>query len=118
MPTVAELLRESSGRLAAITETPRLDAEILLSHAMSLSRARLLASLQDEASPGDFEVLLQRRLNAEPIAYILGEWEFYGLTLQIEPPVLQRDDQPHRLLPVAQKQALAVRTGKIAAQRP
>ena len=88
MPTVGELLYSSARRLEAITDTPRLDAEILLARALNMPRARLLASLHESVSTDAFEHMVQRRLNAEPIAYILGEWEFYGLALQIEPPVL------------------------------
>ncbi len=88
MPTVAEVIAGAATRLESVTETPRLDAEILLAHAMKVSRAHLLASLHDEAAPGDFEELLKHRLKAQPIAYILGEWEFYSLAFEIEPPVL------------------------------
>ena len=100
MPTVAEVLAEAAAYLTDVTETPRLDAEILLAHAMKVSRARLLASLRDEAAPGDFEELLKRRLDAEPIAYILGEWEFYSLTFEIQPPVLVPRPETEHLVEV------------------
>ncbi len=100
MATVAELLAEAAGRLASVTETPRLDADILLAHAMKVSRAHLLASLRDEAAPGDFEGLLKRRLDAEPIAYILGEWEFYSLLFEIKPPVLVPRPETEHLVEV------------------
>ncbi len=40
------------------------------------------------ATPGDAEVLAKRRAAGEPLAYVLGEWDFYGLTLKITPDVL------------------------------
>ena len=97
---VADLLADAAARLESVTETPRLDAEILLAHTMNVSRAQLLASLQEEASPGNFEALLNRRLDAEPIAYILGEWEFYSLTFEIGPPVLVPRPETEHLVEV------------------
>lgn len=88
MPTVAEVVKAASDRLADITETPRLDSEILLAHALHISRAQLLAQLQDEFDCESFETLVKRRAKGEPIAYILGEWEFYSLSFLVEPPVL------------------------------
>ena len=100
MPTVAEVIADATARLESVTETPRLDAEILLAHAMKISRAHLLASLRDEAAPGAFEELLKRRLDAQPIAYILGEWEFYSLAFEIEPPVLVPRPETEHLVEV------------------
>lgn len=88
MPTVAQTLADAARRLEPVTETPRLDAEILLAHAIGLTRAQLLAQLQrpvPESVP--FARLLERRLDAEPMAYILGEWEFFSLDLYVEPPM-------------------------------
>lgn len=98
--SVADLITDAAARLESITETPRLDAQILLAHAMNVSPAQLLASLQEEASPDNFEELLNRRLDAEPIAYILGEWEFYSLTFEIEPPVLVPRPETEHLVEV------------------
>jgi len=98
--SVADLLADAAARLGSVTETPRLDAEILLMHAMNISRAQLLERLREEAPPGNFEELLNRRLDAEPIAYILGEWEFYSLTFEIEPPVLVPRPETEHLVEV------------------
>ncbi len=100
MPTVAEVLAEAAARLESVTETPRLDAEILLAHAMKVSRAQLLASLRDEAAPGEFGEFLERRLDSEPIAYILGEWEFYSLAFETKPPVLVPRPETEHLVEV------------------
>lgn len=88
MPTIAEVIVDATERLRSVTETPRLDVEILLAHALGIPRARLLAQLRDESRSEAFETLLERRIAAEPIAYILGEWEFYSLNFEIQPPVL------------------------------
>ena len=100
MPTIAEVIADATARLESVTETPRLDAEILLAHAMKVSRAHLLASLHDEAAPGEFEKLLKQRIDAQPIAYILGEWEFYSLAFEIEPPVLVPRPETEHLVEV------------------
>lgn len=87
-PTLAQQLHAATAALQPVTETPRVDAEILLAHALGIPRASLLARLNQHAQATDFQRLLERRLAFEPIAYILGEWEFFGLTLSVRPPML------------------------------
>lgn len=68
-----------------------LEANLLLGHALHKSRAYLLANPDqaiDGANLARFTVMLQRRLNGEPIAYILGQREFYGLEFSVTPDVL------------------------------
>ena len=91
MRTLGERLRDAAQALASVSDTPRLDAEILLSHALGLSRAKLLAELREPYGDCGFEPLLERRLNFEPIAYILGEWEFFSLKLACRAPMLLDD---------------------------
>ncbi|HNR30400.1 MAG TPA: peptide chain release factor N(5)-glutamine methyltransferase [Candidatus Hydrogenedentes bacterium] len=98
---VADLLADAARRLAPVTETPRLDAEILLAHALGLRRAKLLARSRDKVHCGDFEALVARRLNAEPIAYITGEWEFFSLLFVIRPPVLVPRPETEHLVETA-----------------
>lgn len=86
--TLATMLTDAAARLESVTDTPRLDAEILLAHALKMPRARLLASLQDAVHCDAFDALLERRIAGEPIAYILGEWEFFSRTFEVRPPVL------------------------------
>lgn len=71
--TLASLLNDAAARLRNVTDTPRLDAEILLAHALDIPRARLLASLQRISAADSFENFVERRAQGEPIAYILGE---------------------------------------------
>ncbi|MCH7910993.1 MAG: peptide chain release factor N(5)-glutamine methyltransferase, partial [Candidatus Hydrogenedentes bacterium] len=76
-------------RLHEFTDTPRLDAELLLAHSLGLKRAALLARLGTCLSDASvFETYIERRRNAEPIAYITGTWEFFSLEFEIEAPVL------------------------------
>ncbi len=86
--TVAQLLSSITEKLAPITETPRLEAELLLAHASGLSRASLLARLKESVPTNKLETLLARRLNCEPLAYIFGEWEFFGMSMRVVPPLL------------------------------
>ncbi|MBI1801123.1 MAG: peptide chain release factor N(5)-glutamine methyltransferase [Chloroflexi bacterium] len=72
-------------------EEARLDAELLLASACELPRANLLAHGSDPASPAlarRFRQLLERRASHEPVAYILGHKEFYGLDLMVDGRVL------------------------------
>ena len=60
MSSVAQRLHEAAQRLAIVTETPRLDAELLMAHAAGMSRSRLLACLREElartvASPEEID---------------------------------------------------------------
>lgn len=82
MATVEELLRSAVERLrSAGSESPRLDAELLLGHAIGADRTTIAA--YPEALVGDgqaerFEADLARRERGEPVAYIRGFKEFYG----------------------------------------
>ncbi len=95
MPTIGDVLIQ--GRVAlkhALTLTEReagLETHILLGRALCKPRAYLLAHRDDPIDPttlADFNALIERRLGGEPIAYILGEREFFGFTLRVTPAVL------------------------------
>lgn len=82
MATVEELLRGAIERLrAAGSESPRLDAELLLGHAIGADRTVLAAypeALVGDGSAERFETDLARREQGEPVAYIRGFKEFFG----------------------------------------
>ncbi len=88
MPTVAEALQDAEARLAQASDSPRLDAELLLAHALKTTRGQLFARRPDAIDAKVFEGCLARRLAGEPIAYILGTWEFFSIELAVEPPML------------------------------
>ncbi len=74
-----------------ITETPRLDAETLLMHALNINRAYLYAHFDDRIPESKLLILnnyLNQRLSGIPIAYILGEKEFWSLNFKVTPAVL------------------------------
>jgi release factor glutamine methyltransferase len=72
-------------------EAVKLEAQFLLQYALNVNRAWLIAHENDALEANIhavFEALLNRRLNGEPIAYILGTCEFYGLKLKVTPDTL------------------------------
>ncbi|MEW4449736.1 peptide chain release factor N(5)-glutamine methyltransferase [Qipengyuania sp. JC766] len=83
-----EALRAATDRLAATSDTPRLDAELLMAHALDVSRSDLLLRHLGAAVPDGFAALVERRAAREPVAYIIGRQEFYGLDLRVSPDVL------------------------------
>jgi release factor glutamine methyltransferase len=88
--SIAEVLREATSRLAA-SDTPRLDAELLLAHALRVSRERLVIDASSQPTPAQldaFHALLSRREACEPVAYILGRKEFRRITLSVDRRVL------------------------------
>ncbi|MEO7773983.1 MAG: peptide chain release factor N(5)-glutamine methyltransferase [Steroidobacteraceae bacterium] len=86
------LLRASSARLRPMLhDSAALDAALLLAHVAGLSRASLLAHgerLLPAADVQRLHALLERRVAGEPLAYLLGEREFWSLTLRVTPDVL------------------------------
>ena len=76
---------------AAGSESPRLDAELLLAEAMGTDRAALIADPGRELDPeaaGAFRDMARRRAQREPVAYILGRKGFRRLELEVDPRVL------------------------------
>ena len=88
MTSIPAALRESAVPLAVRSDTPRLDAELLMAHALGLSRADMLLRQHDLPVPDSFAALLARRLAGEPIAHILGTRDFWTITLAVTPDVL------------------------------
>lgn len=85
---VAEALRAAADQLSATSDTARLDAEVLMAHALGCSRTDLLLRHMAGAVPDGFAALVERRMRHEPVAYITGSAEFYGLELAVSPAVL------------------------------
>jgi release factor glutamine methyltransferase len=75
-------------RFAAVSDTPRLDAELLMAHALGCSREAMLLGRMDQPAPPSFDALLARRLAHEPVAYITGTRTFWTIDLEVGPGVL------------------------------
>jgi len=89
--TWVEAQKLISKTLALEPDEARLEAQLLLQTSLNVNRAWLLSHEKDVLQPDihtAFEVLLKRRLNGEPIAYILGKREFYGLEFIVTPDTL------------------------------
>lgn len=84
-------LKSSVGRLAAVSDTPSLDAQLLLAHILEKNRSWVLAHPEITLSASQQANLLHslaRLETGEPLPYVLGHWEFYGLDFFINNNVL------------------------------
>lgn len=89
MHTVKSFLDKSS--LCLSNDEAALEVQLLLQHVLNVNRAWLIAHADDKLNASDmakFEALIARRMAGEPIAYILGYREFYGLRLKVTPDTL------------------------------
>ena len=91
MSTLGVRLGDTARRLAAVgIDNHRLEADVLWMTALDIDRAQLYARLHDapaEAQAAVAEALTARRLRREPLAYVTGTREFFGLDLTIRPGV-------------------------------
>jgi len=86
--TIADALRDGARRLAKTSDSARLDAELLMAHALGTARSDMLLRHMGDAPPAAFAELIARRAGHEPVAYITGYQEFRGLELIVTPLVL------------------------------
>jgi release factor glutamine methyltransferase len=92
--TIREAITAASTQLAhneALRDNATRDAELLLLHTLSISRATLLAHPERTLAPTEilsYHQAIHRRGNAEPIQYITGTQEFFGLPFHVSPAVL------------------------------
>ena len=86
--TISEALRNATQRLSPTSDTARLDAELLMAHALGVSRSDMLLKHTGDPEPDGFAALVERRAMREPVAYILGAAEFFGRTFIVTPDVL------------------------------
>jgi release factor glutamine methyltransferase len=85
-------------------DSPRLDAELLLAHALSATRIKLILEAKRLLEPAElvaFRELVKRRRAREPVAYILGYREFYGRTFRVDSRVLVPRPDSETLVDVA-----------------
>lgn len=100
------LLTELTAALGPVSVCPELEAAELLRHFCGLDRRAIL--LGAEGDPEPVRRALSRRLEGEPLQYILGEWDFYGRAYRVGPGVLIPRPETELLI----EQALAFGAGK------
>lgn len=119
MASIRETLEAAVARLrAAGSESARLDAELLLGHVVGLERTAILAHPEAPLSDGQrerFRTLVERRAGGEPVAYIRGVKEFYGLALAVDPRALIPRPETETLVELA---LTRIRGALSAAPRP
>lgn len=89
---IRTLIADGAARLAGVADDPRFEAEMLLAAALREPRSRLAAfpdrQVPDCDATDRYEAYLTRRAHGEPVAYLLGEKEFWSLPLAVGPGVL------------------------------
>lgn len=88
---IRDVLDDATRRLQALSDSARLDAELLLARAIDMPRSYLFAHPEeplDELTVGRFREALYRRLAGEPLAYITGTREFWSLEFMVTPATL------------------------------
>ncbi|MBV7258352.1 peptide chain release factor N(5)-glutamine methyltransferase [Erythrobacter crassostreae] len=86
--TVADAIRAAAESLASTSDTARLDAELLMAHALEVSRSDMLVHAMRNDAPVGFDAMISRREASEPVAYIIGATEFFGRSFEVEPGIL------------------------------
>ena len=86
--TVGEAIRAATELLGTQTDTARLDAELLMAEALDCTRSELFLQRMRDSEPASFAALVARRAAHEPVAYIRGYQEFFGLGFRVTPDVL------------------------------
>ncbi len=108
MTSIRSALLQAQAQLNAAQQLDAIDAryesQLLLQHALKANRAWIIAHENDvlqTKTHAEFEELLARRLDGEPMAYILGQREFYGLSLIVTPDTLIPRPDTETLVEVA-----------------
>ena len=97
-------IRWAAGQFAACSESPRLDAELLLAHCLEKPRSYLYSWPEhplDEPCWQRFQQLVRQRLQPTPVAYLLGRREFFSLEYAINPAVLVPRPETELLIELA-----------------
>jgi release factor glutamine methyltransferase len=105
MTTIKDALEHAMSTLAQADQpAPRLDAQVLLGHVLNVDRARLYAYPERLLTPEQeeqFHLLLERRKRGEPVAYLVGHKEFFGLDFLVDKRVLIPRPETELLVEVA-----------------
>lgn len=86
--TVRDALARATRSLSETSDSARLDAELLMAHALGVERDAMLLGWLEADAPAGFDALLARRRAHEPVAYIVGRRDFWTISLEVGPDVL------------------------------
>lgn len=106
MDTVADTLRLAARTLAAGSDSPELDAEVLLSTVMGVTRSALIVHAEEPVGVEllrAYRKLIDRRMSGVPVAYLTGRREFWSLPLKVTPAVLVPRHETELLVEMALK---------------
>lgn len=114
--TIGGALRRAAIELAPVTDSPRLEAEVLLAHTLGTSRTVLMAHPERPLTSGQlrrYKALVADRASNYPLPYLIGSIEFYGLEFEVTPEVLIPRPETETLvdLAVARRPASVVDVG-------
>lgn len=101
--SAGQLIERAAELIDAVSDTPRLDAQLLLAQAIRGRREEVIAwpeRIPDQPARDRFADLVRRRLSGEPLAYLTGSKEFWSLTLEVGPGVLVPRPETERLVEV------------------
>lgn len=91
LPTIQQALRSATENLGGFCENPNLNAQVLLTHILGKDKSWLFAHYEQRLNEQQNQLFtdgIGRLKSGEPLPYVLGEWEFYGLKLRVTPDVL------------------------------
>ncbi|MEK7863429.1 MAG: peptide chain release factor N(5)-glutamine methyltransferase, partial [Chloroflexota bacterium] len=97
-------------------DSPRLDAEVLLAHALDTTRVALYTAFDKPVSAAElvrYRELVRRRANREPLAYLVGHREFWSLSIAVDPSVLIPRPATETLVEAALKLARAAGAARL-----
>lgn len=113
MTSVAEAIRQAAADLAATSDTARLDSEVLMASALGTSRSDLLIRKMSDTAPGEFAAMVERRKASEPVAYIIGEQEFFGRSFTVNSDVLIPRSDSETLIEAALSETRDKSSGRV-----
>lgn len=116
--SLGDAVRAVMRLLAEVSDTPRLDAELLVANAAGCSRATVIAFAErplDAAAAAALADAVGRRAAGEPLAYLLGEKEFHSLPLGVNRDVLVPRPETEHLVDEALARIDAIERGPVAA---
>ena len=115
--TLGDALETAIAELSELHDTGRLDAEVLLAHTLGKPRHHPYTFAEQRLTRGlenRYRSLIERRMTGEPVAYLIGEREFWSLTLTVTPDTLIPRPETERLVEVALELIPAAQSLRVA----